>query len=272
MGNMIHYGNGVAPEKVDLRDYKGVAKTNTFPDTFELTMMPVKNQGAVSSCVAHALASVIEYFDCVENGKFTAKSVLYIYGNRRYSDWKESGMRIRDALKTCCEYGDVEYRELPGNYEVPDAIDRFEKVGTVLSLRGSVHGIKRYFRLDSTKAIKECLMNCGPVLIAVPWYSDNYVYKDVLHITGNKAKEEGLHCMVVYGWEPRGWKVQNSWGLLWGNRGKAILPFDTKLSEAWGLEDREDTESIEIKKPFASEFWQTVVKILNRILNRLLRR
>ena len=37
MGNMIHYGNGVAPEKVDLRDYKGVAKTNTFPDTFPST-------------------------------------------------------------------------------------------------------------------------------------------------------------------------------------------------------------------------------------------
>ena len=272
MKDMVRYGLGAQPSLVDVRDYRGVARTNRFPDSFELTMMPVKNQGAVGSCVAHALASVIEYFDRVENGAFTAKSVLYIYGNRRLSDWKESGMRIRDALKTCCEYGDVEYRELPGNYEVPDAIDRFEQVGTVLSLRGCAHGIKRYFRLNDTDAIKECLMTCGPVIFSVPWYDDNYVYDGVLHITGNKAKSDGLHCMVIYGWEPRGWLIQNSWGLLWGNHGRAILPFDVKLSEAWGLEDKEDPESIEIEKPFLSELGQTVAKILNRILNWLLRR
>ena len=43
--------------------------------------------------------------------------------------------------------------------------------------------------------------------------------------------------MVIYGWNKQGWKIQNSWGTSWGNQGRAILPYDTKLSEAYGVID-----------------------------------
>lgn len=57
---------GCLPSKVDLRDYKicAAGAPQHFPDSFELLYLPkVKNQGSVSSCVAHVTAEIVEYFD-----------------------------------------------------------------------------------------------------------------------------------------------------------------------------------------------------------------
>lgn len=48
----------------DVRDYRiaCAAAPVEFPAEFELPMPEVKNQGQVCSCVAHALATTVEYF------------------------------------------------------------------------------------------------------------------------------------------------------------------------------------------------------------------
>ncbi len=266
---------GAIRETIDVRDYKGKTELTEFPRSFALSMPAVKDQGTVCSCVAHALASTIEYLDYKEVGDYRTMSTDYIYGNRRGSLWKKDGMRIRDALKACCTYGDVSYEEMPGNTEVPEVIDLFESVAEQLLPSGRVNGIRRYFRLDDANAIKSCLLNYGPVLFSIPWYDDNYVRDGILHVTGTKEKENGSHCMVIFGWDTRGWKVQNSWGDRWAINGRVILPFDTKLTEAWGIEDKSNCEQpykFDIVVPFATDFGKFISKLINIVLNWLLRR
>ena len=47
----------------DARDYKLVytATGEEFPKEFHLETRRIKNQGAVGSCVAHSLSSIVEY-------------------------------------------------------------------------------------------------------------------------------------------------------------------------------------------------------------------
>lgn len=271
----FEYGLGVAPAKFDLRDYrakfKGVATAAQFPSVFELAMPNIKNQGLVGSCVAHSLATVIEYFDHNETGSVAPMSTGYIYGNRRNSAWKNSGMRVRDALKNATAYGDVEKVKFPQNVEVPDAIRLFEQKGDSLKEEGAVNRIATFFKLDSTSAIKQCLMTYGPVLVIVKWYDDNYLKDGVLHITGNEAMANGQHCMVCYGWNSRGWKIQNSWGAAWGSLGRTILPFNTKFVEVWGIADEKNNKENKLKivHPYATEIGQKFAKGINKIINKL---
>ena len=74
--------------------------------------------------------------------------------------------------------------------------------------------------------------------------------------------------MVIYGWDKNGWKFQNSWGIYWGNKGRAILPYDFPINEAWGVIDTITNENQDnLKKPFSSCVGQVVAKIINAIVN-----
>ena len=275
----IKYGTGVAPAKFDLRDYrakfKGVATARQFPAAFELPMPDVKNQGQVGSCVAHSIATVIEYFDRVETGNEEPMSTGYIYGNRRNSTWKDSGMRTREALKNATSYGDVLKEKFPQNIEVPEAIKIFNEIADEdLIKEGSVNRIANFFKLNTISSIKQCLMTYGPVLVIVKWYDDNYTKDGVLYITGNSDKANGQHCMVCYGWDQRGWKIQNSWGNRWGTAGRTILPFNTKFVEVWGIADETNTKETNLKiiHPYKSHFGQKFAKGLNSLINLILGR
>ena len=269
---------GAITSLIDLRDFRADVKSGVeycFTDDMELPMPAVKNQGSVCSCVAHSLATVEEYFDHKETGSTRKMSTNYIYGNRRDSLWKGEGMRIRDALKAMMTYGDVPYTRLPGNDEVPTVIDKFEAAVDELAPTGQANRIKRYFRLDSIDSIKACIVDYGPVVFCVKWPDDTYVKDDVVHLEGNASILNDLHCMVIYGWEKRGWKIQNSWGPYWGNHGRAILPYDASIREAWGIEDAANEIGdnwLDITHPFSSELGKLIAKVLNTVLNWLLRR
>lgn len=68
MENNIEYSFGALKSPYDIRDYKICApKEVVFPLEFSLTRTSIKNQGIVGSCVAHSLASTIEYFNLIQN-------------------------------------------------------------------------------------------------------------------------------------------------------------------------------------------------------------
>ena len=78
---------GAIESDPDIRDYRIATATinearESFPNEFELEMPAVKNQGSVGSCVAHSLATVIEYYNKKQHNEDIEMSVGYIYGNR----------------------------------------------------------------------------------------------------------------------------------------------------------------------------------------------
>ena len=72
--------------------------------------------------------------------------------------------------------------------------------------------------------------------------------------------------MFIYGWEKRGWLVQNSWGEDWGTDGTFILPYEMGMDECWAVMD-DITGSLEVEKPYATVIGNFIAKIINAICN-----
>lgn len=266
INNNITNNTGALFSPVDVRDYKlaCVSNESEFPEEFELQMPKIKNQGSVSSCVAHSIATTIEYFNILQNNDSTKMSTNYIYGNRTGMNYDGQGMYTRKAVANTCKYGDVSENDFPGNTEVPNVIDDFEDKKYSLYDKGIPYRFSSYFSVKSKNEIKTALMKNGPVIFAMPWYDDIKV-KDGIITTAQKG-DSGGHCMVIYGWNKDGWLIQNNWGSKWGNKGRAILPYDIKIKEAYGIVDN-IINDVEVKKPYSSKFGQLFAKIINWILN-----
>lgn len=230
---------GAIFSKKDVRDYKAVCTVaaEEFPKEFELKMPPVKNQGAVGSCVAHSIALVVEYFSRLQGDNENEMSVGYIYGNRGNSLYTGKGMYVREAISATRSYGDVEKSLFPYNEEVPTIITKFEAQVNDLLPQSFPNRFTSYYSLNNDNEIKASLMQDGPVIFAMEWYSDIQVVKGIIKTNQNYSPMNGAHCMVIYGWNKDGWKIQNSWGCGWGVNGCAVLPYNIKRQEAWGIVD-----------------------------------
>ena len=258
---------GALFSKPDVRDYVAHTKLAEFPSEFELDMPKVKNQGSVGSCVAHALSTVAEYFNNKETGKYEEMSTGYIYGNRRLTLHKGKGMYVRDAINTATKYGDVPNGYFPVNVEVPYAIEKFEAEVNKIESNGYYFKFAEYFKLKDEAAIKTSIMENGPVVFSMYWYDDIKVTKGVMHTDCVKTEKTGAHCMVIYGWNEVGWKVQNSWSARWGSKGRVVIPYNIPLREVWGIRDASADSSLILKKPFKNKFGEMLAKALNFVIS-----
>lgn len=229
---------GAIESPIDLRNYKAIcsASTEDFPKEFELWHSKIKNQGMTSSCVAHSLSSVVEYFNYIQEGTDTTFSTQWIYGNRNGSNYRLAGMVTSHALNNLVKYGDCPNSKFSGNDEIPTAINMFEANAITLYPDAYPHRISSYFVLGIESSIKASLMQYGPVVIAVTWRKGTKLEDGLLRLHP-ETDSEGGHCMYIYGWNEIGWKVANSWGTSWGSKGTCIIPYDEKIREFWGIQD-----------------------------------
>ena len=231
---------GAIESKIDVRDYQvacAAAPNVELPEVFELNMRAVKNQHSISSCVAHALAAVVEYFNFIQEKTDTTMSTEFIYGNRINHTYTDKGMIIRDALENLRKYGTCPNSSMPGNIEVPEAIRHFNQDALGVIPAAYPNRITNYCSLYKKNDMKLWLMTKGPIVFSVKWYENYWLtVNNELHFD-EKSEPSGCHCMVIYGWNKEGWLFQNSWGNTWGDGGRAVYPYDATIREAWGVED-----------------------------------
>jgi hypothetical protein len=248
----------------DVRDYKLAAGVAEFPESFELDLVTVKNQGSTGSCVAHACSSVIEYHHKRQEKTDISFSTEFIYGYRPLGYYVGEGMYVREALKTIQKLGDCPTFNLKGNHKCSEAMQNVESQLETLKPLAYPHRISTYIRVKSTEEIKRALMECGYVVVSMPWHKD-YKLKNGVY-TYTKKDTRGYHCVCIYGWNEKGWLVQNSWGKSWGQDGRFIVPFDFKWTEAWAITDDIRLDG-EIIKPEENWFIKTFGPFINKIVN-----
>ena len=165
----------------DSRDFKlssTATKGTNLPAEYICPLkMPVKNQGYVGSCVAHAVSSILEYHAI----PYQKLSTNFIYGiQKKLFNREGDGMMLRDACKIAADYGDMLLTDCPGNTEVPDcyeiANEAFADDAKVN--RASTYRLLKYFLCTSNKDIKHALYNYGPVLASIRWYYNFKVSRD----------------------------------------------------------------------------------------------
>ena len=232
----------------DFRDYKlKSVRAMDFPSSYRIDKnLKIKDQGWVNSCVAHSLSS---FEECVYNKEF---STDFIYGYRPATYFQGEGMNMRDALHTLITRGDCLNDMLPGNTEVPKVYDKVKANSTTYILQAFPYKVKSYARIFTKNQIKEVLLRDIPVPVSIPVRSDLQVIGDMIEYN----KEEpitGYHAILIIGYTPLGYIVQNSWGNDWGENGTAILPYEYPLDSAWAINVDDE---VAIKEPLR---WLAVI-------------
>lgn len=250
----------------DIRDFKVTTDSREFPETFVLPEVTVKNQGSTGSCVAHACSSVVEFHNKRQEDTDIVFSTEFIYGYRPAGYYVGEGMYIRDALKTLRKVGDCPKTDLGGNHTCPEAMAAVEADLEKLKDKAFPHRISAYAKVETVEEIKTALMDFGYVVVSMPWHKDYKLKNGVYTYTSDENR--GYHCVVIYGWDEKGWLVHNSWGTGWGKKGKFIVPFDFKWREAWAVTDNVIGQQ-DVIRPGNGWFIKTFAPLINAIVNLL---
>lgn len=216
LGKRILKFYGARPSKKDRRDYRlaGMGASTPFsPSKFELPIPVIKNQGQVSSCVAHSISYLSEsVFPQTKDYSKDRFSAGFVYGYRPAGYYSGEGMYPREAMKTLQQKGNVRYVDFPYNEEVPVIRNMVNTQISDLSAKAEKNKIATYFQLKNDDEIKTCLMNYGPVSIMYP------VHNEFMFPVGGKidvkglTKFQGYHQVSLYGWNENYWLMVNSWG------------------------------------------------------------
>ena len=259
---------GCNVSKYDSRDYtlkSDVVSKSDLPEEFILPVedLRIKNQMNVSSCVAHATSSILEY----HSNPRQKLSTNFIYGIQKALFNRETeGMCLRDACKIAADYGDMLEEDCPGNTEIPKCYSIAENaiVDEDKALKASEYRISKYFLCLTNNDIKYALYKHGPVLASIKWYK-TYKVDTKGFLVGENNGDYGGHAVMVYGYNKDGFLCQNSWGKPWGKGGRFILPYNIKFTEARGMVDWNGTD--ELKEPSTSGFWNIIYKLFNGLVN-----
>ena len=258
--------NAAVNSTYDVRDYC-ICSSSELPTTYECPVtVRVKNQGSKPTCVAHAAASLVEYHYKKETNTYKSFSTEFIYGFRDVGYYIGNGMCIRDALKTLQRFGDCFKTDCPGNNDYEKAMNNVSSNIEKYKELAYPYRVSTYYKCNTSEEIKTALVNHGPVLVSMNTYDKAKLVEDIY--TYDPNAEHGRHCVMIYGYDERGWLVQNSWGTLWAGDGRFTLPYDYKLNEAWGISDAV-TEDITVKK--TTPVLNYVYKIFNKIVNFFLK-
>jgi C1A family cysteine protease len=248
----------------DVRDFQICAAGGDFPAEFRCPLtVPIKNQGSKPTCVAHAVSSLLEYHYKRQTNSAESFSTEFIYGLREPGYFMGDGMVIRNALNTVLKYGDPFHYECVGNNSVKEAKANIEEKIDEYKQMAYPHRISSYYRCSTENAIKTALMEYGPVITSMNTYDGAKLVDDVY--TYSPDANYGRHCVMIVGWNEKGWIIQNSWGRTYGGDGYFILPFDFKLNESWGITDDILDNELMIEKP--SKFVIFFSSIINIIMN-----
>lgn len=256
--------NVISP--ADARDYVAKATAKGFPDEYELDELPVKNQGKVGACVCFSASEMVEYVNRWQEGQYVQMSTGYIYGNREYETNKLSGgYYARLAMKVLKNRGDCSYASFPHNVKMPKAEELYLNRNKSIDDEAYKNRITSYYRINSASAVKASLLEGYPVMCTLTWGSGTKYSKSdgMVHFSD---KTDGGHCVIIVGWNDKGWIIQNSWGKNWGNNGRAIIPYKSPINELWGMTDT-FVNGLTIKQPngfvrFCRRIWYFILDCL----------
>ena len=267
--SQYEHGPGYVPSSKDLRDYRvnrKVAMAIALPDRFEVPHGTIKNQKSVGSCVAYSTVSVLEAAYEKYHGDVEYFSNAWIYGYRPIGYHQGIGMMPKDALKTITKVGYLEFHDLPGNYEMPEAKQIVDEKLDYYKGLASVRHAASYARLYSYKEIKQAIYLTGlPVIMSIPTSGKGGIELDENYIAmvldGNR--QSSSHMVCCYGWNESGLLIQNSWGLDFGNKGVFILPEEYGFGEAWAISFDNKTSSGDqiVVKPGLYRLKEVIMKV-----------
>lgn len=233
--------NNLYQSPYDSRDYKfkQLIPVGAFPipDEYETPRTPfLFDQGESSMCCAASFSTIryMQESDVNMGGSGITEpfSPTFTYANRLDGEDFE-GMYVRSCCKKGKE-GALPYSILPGFYSLGEAKRRFNEKKDLYLEMAKPFAINSYYQCSSREQVQMAIMQTKGVIGALNVYKcfynpdkDGYVrYSRFIH-----RKSDGGHAVVICGWRKDRtgklwWRVQNSWGIDYGDYGRCWIPED----------------------------------------------
>jgi C1A family cysteine protease len=203
----------------------------------------IYDQGQTNSCVAHAVASVMEYLRRAQGRQaFTPSRLFIYYCARAYENETalDNGTEIRDAIKAVVKIG------APPESDWPFFPHLVTKRPTKVAYANAAKDLViRYAPVpQEIEHIRSCLRHKIPVVFGsstfANWATRSVDQTGVVPMPGPNDEPDGGHAMVIVGHqvEQRRFIIANSWSRQWGDQGFGYMPedyiLDTDLtSDLW---------------------------------------
>lgn len=207
-------------------------------DGFQVYLPPPKNQGALGSCVAWAVAYANRTFtESAKNPSWDPKSIdnqfspAFTYNTIKFNTegaCDRRGMQMATALQFTQKVGAVTWSTFP---YTDDACDR-QPTDKILE-EAAKFRIKDFASLGSSgsisiESIRKTLSDGRPVLLTIG-VDREFMHNNGKIISTYSGPQYGYHAILAVGYSDseRYIKIQNSWGAAWGNDGYGKISYET---------------------------------------------
>jgi len=236
----IQRAYGWRPDKPDHRDLRlSLARPVKLPDTVDLRprAMPVRDQASLGSCTGFCLRGLYGYQAKVQGQAFEPSPLFGYYCERvlEGSVKIDAGAEIRDGMKAISKWGICSEKAWP---YVPAMFAK--KPPAKAYSEALSHQSLVYKRVGRTMwELRACLATGFPITLGFTVYESfesaamERTGKGVLPKAGEAVL--GGHAVLIVGYTPTDFILQNSWGTRWGMKGFFTLPhsyvLDPNLSD-----------------------------------------
>ena len=224
--------SGWKPQPADSRDFRfAVSAPAKQPASIDLAPYtgPVLNQGSIGSCTANAISTAMYNAKAKKGDTFVSSRLFIYYEERAMIDTvnEDSGAYIRDGFKVINKLGTP--RESTWPYIQKDFTVKPSPLAYTKALE---HQAIEYYALPvQVDAIKGALIEGFPVVFGFDVFTSFFkIRKSKPKMPMPVAGEElvGGHAVIIVGYSNRRkcFKVQNSWGERWGEKGFFWMPYE----------------------------------------------
>lgn len=198
------------------------------------------DQGDLGSCVSNSVAYCIRYVRQKEGRSVYNPSRLFIYYYGRVIEEspanEDTGLYIRDGYKSVAKYS------VCSEHNWPYDTSKFHLEPSAYAQQAAKqHKTFNYFAVaQDLNEMKACLAEGYPISFGFTVF-ESFMSAEVAR-TGiapspNVTTEQqmGGHAVTIVGYDDstKRFKIANSWGDGWGDKGFFYLPFDFVLNKRW---------------------------------------
>ncbi len=188
---------------------------------------PIKDQSPAPTCEAYALCAALETIIQYQTEELfqpdLSEAHLYFYAGGTY---EAGGVNVRDAADYLITHG------VPDEGCYPDPHRPFDYPYTsVEGWENRTVKITEWGYIPHQKeAIKNALINYGPLTICIYVYEDMYDYNEgIYHRSTDTIVGGHLVSLMGYNDTTESWLVKNSWGEQWGDNGWFHMGYDMDM-------------------------------------------
>lgn len=237
--------NSTAERKLSVDVLEEINIPNNLPENYDLSsdMPPVRSQGNQGSCVAWATSYYLKSYQekIQDNYQYLSyedvMSPAFVYNQSKVTENCNSGSTIIRALDVLKESGVNNWKDFPYSDEVCSNLPTAELLNAA-----SQNKIKEYFKIDISSAssdpnytlinvVKTLVQDKNPIIISLDWQNISFETRN-LELVATKAKAVRTpacgHVVLIVGYSNtlKAFKVINSWGTKWGNKGYGWIHYD----------------------------------------------